>query len=273
MSGRIRTIKPELLEDAVTAGLSDTAFRLFIGCILLADDYGRLRFEPAWVRVQVLWKRPVSDEVFDEAFAELAALIVGYEVKGQAYGAIRNWEKHQKVSHKGKPRIPPPPEILAKPSGDSPEILRPDLRPGNIDQGPPTRDHAPPRPDDDGSGFATGTASAIEAKATFELAVAEATGAKFGLPRAPFHMADLCDVLNTFATGETKTAKLAWLRETVADWVHAADGKSTAGWQPSKLQNWLNGNRPSSRQPIAARGAEITKQPYDPNAPWMKVGA
>ena len=43
MSGRIRTIKPELLDDAVTAGLSDMAFRLFVSSIVLADDYGRLR--------------------------------------------------------------------------------------------------------------------------------------------------------------------------------------------------------------------------------------
>jgi two-component system sensor histidine kinase BaeS len=37
MSGRIRTIKPELLDDERTATLSDAAFRLFIGLILLAD--------------------------------------------------------------------------------------------------------------------------------------------------------------------------------------------------------------------------------------------
>jgi len=40
VAGRIRCIKPELLEDERTAGLSHEAFRLFIGLILLSDDEG-----------------------------------------------------------------------------------------------------------------------------------------------------------------------------------------------------------------------------------------
>lgn len=40
---RIRTLKPEILEDARTAGLSDAAFRLFVAMIVLADDHGNLR--------------------------------------------------------------------------------------------------------------------------------------------------------------------------------------------------------------------------------------
>lgn len=124
---------------------------------------------------------------------------------------------------------------------------------------------------DDSTPFATGTASGMAAKAEYESAVAEATNAKFGLPRAPFHLVDLCDLLNTFAEGSTKADKLAWLRQAVTDWVNATDGKSTAGWLPNKLQNWLNGGRPSARVPIA-RGAEVTKQGFDPNAPWMKLG-
>lgn len=135
MSGRIRTIKPELIEDAITAGLSHVAFRLFIGCIILADDYGNLRYEPAWLRGQVFWRRPVADAEFDDALEELATsgLVIAYAVKGQRYGAIRNWDKHQKVSHPGKPRVPGPPQLsaeesLPRPSGESPETLAPDLR-------------------------------------------------------------------------------------------------------------------------------------------------
>lgn len=125
MSGRIRSIKPELIEDAVTAGLTDVAFRLFIGCILLADDYGNLRFEAAWLKGQVYWARDVDPKAFADALEELGEKLVdAYVVKGQRYAAIRNWAKHQKVSHPGKPRVPGPP----RPSGESPETLRPDLR-------------------------------------------------------------------------------------------------------------------------------------------------
>lgn len=127
MSGRIRTIKPELLEDAITAGLSDRAFRVFIGCILGADDYGNLRYEAALLKGQIYWARvDVSVESFAAALEELAAaaLVVPYIVKGQRYAAIRNWDKHQKVSHPGKPRVPGPPRL----SGESRETLVPDLR-------------------------------------------------------------------------------------------------------------------------------------------------
>jgi hypothetical protein len=117
MSGRIRSIKPELLDDAVTAGLSDMAFRVFIATIVLADDYGRLRAEPGWLMGQIFWARTVHVDAFLEAMKELGPLVRFYVVNGQRYAEIRNWSKHQKVSHPGKPRVPPP-EILAKPSGE-----------------------------------------------------------------------------------------------------------------------------------------------------------
>lgn len=128
MSGRIRSIKPELLDDAVTANLSDMAFRLFIATIVLADDYGRLRAEPGWLMGQIFWARTVQVETFLAALGELEPLIRFYTVNGQRYAEIRNWAKHQKVSHPGKPRVPAPPEALPRPSGESPETLVPDLR-------------------------------------------------------------------------------------------------------------------------------------------------
>ncbi len=144
MSGRIRSIKPELLDDAVTAGLSDMAFRIFVSAIVLADDYGRLRAEPGWLMGQIYWTRTLVVEEFTEALKALDPLVQFYQVNGQRYAVIRNWSKHQKVSHPGKPRVPPPEETLAKPSGGSPEALVPDLRSPisdpdpDPDQGSPT---------------------------------------------------------------------------------------------------------------------------------------
>lgn len=143
MSGRIRTVKPELLEDAVTAGLSETAFRLFIGMILIADDYGVLRAEPAYLAGQVFWKTPPSIPIGD-ALAELATKLVRtWNHGGQTYAFICNWEKHQKVAHRGKRRLPEPPDSLVNPSRDSHEDLSPDLRPSTSDQGSSTIDHRP----------------------------------------------------------------------------------------------------------------------------------
>lgn len=123
MSGRIRSIKPEILEDEVTAGLGHVAFRLFIGFICLADDYGRLRADPRYLVAQVLWARTCPLDEFKGALAELEPLVLFYEVGGQKYAEIRNWSKHQKVQHPGKPRVPPPPETLTNSSGESHRTL------------------------------------------------------------------------------------------------------------------------------------------------------
>ncbi len=269
MAGRIRTIKPELLEDAVTAGLSDMALRIFIASILLADDYGRLRAEPGWLMGQIYWARTVQVEEFIAALGELAPLMNFYAINGQRYAVIRNWSKHQKVSHPGKPRIPEPPEGLPKPSGESRETLVPDLRPTTNDQRP--RPTTPTEAGAEGSGLvAVGTAGAAEARAAFQESVAQATGKRFALARAPFHDRDLVVAMNTHGPPESVLTKIAWLRETVAAWVLATDPKYAGGWAPTKLLDWLNADRPDRAGRKSA--AEITKQPFDPDAPWMKLG-
>lgn len=110
MAGRIRSIKPEILEDERSAGLDSDAWRLWVSMWLVADDYGRLRGAIPWLEGQVfwLWKPRESLAKLLESL-EKARLIVRYEVDGQNYIEIRNWAKHQKVDHPGKPRIPSPP--------------------------------------------------------------------------------------------------------------------------------------------------------------------
>jgi hypothetical protein len=107
---RIRTIKPEILEDAKTANLTHEAWRLFVSMIALADDHGGLRGDPAWLDGQVFWGSPVSGGLpgLDDALEELATvnLVSLYEVRGQRYAQITNWNKHQKVDHPSKPRLP-----------------------------------------------------------------------------------------------------------------------------------------------------------------------
>ena len=139
MPGRIRTIKPEILEDEKTAGLDDAAFRLFVALILLADDHGNGRATPKWLDLQIWWARDASRDI-RESLASLSGcgLIQLYEADGQHYYHLPGWAKNQKVDHPSKGRVPAPPnesnrgvaaiprETLAKPSRNPRESLAPD---------------------------------------------------------------------------------------------------------------------------------------------------
>lgn len=108
MSGRIRTIKPEWLEDELLALASSDARTLSIALMLLADDFGNGRANPLQLAGQVFpGKVP---ETAANALEELRAIrfAILYEVDGQRYFAIRNWSKHQRVDKIGKPRVPGP---------------------------------------------------------------------------------------------------------------------------------------------------------------------
>lgn len=121
---RIRTIKPEILEDQKTADLTHEAWRLFVSLIVLADDFGAMRGDSAWLHGQIFWATPVSGgpDGMAAALAELQGeeLIEIYEVRGQRYLQVVNWEKHQRVDNRGKPRVPRPDDQEAwavKPTG------------------------------------------------------------------------------------------------------------------------------------------------------------
>lgn len=114
---RIRTLKPEILEDQKTAALDDTSWRVFVSLIILADDYGNGRADPRWLSGQILWMQGDRSKTMRETLATLSrdsregardSLITLYEVHGQPYFSIRQFKRHQKVDHPGKPRVPGP---------------------------------------------------------------------------------------------------------------------------------------------------------------------
>ncbi len=151
MSGRIRTIKPEWLEDELLASAPDHVRMLSVGLILMADDHGRGRASVNFVAGDV-WRYDRSPEVLTKVREGLNWLsrirfIRLYEVDGQSYFEIRNWQKHQKVQHVGKERVPAPPATSSAESGaytpsesltKVPESLTPDLRPHTSDLISPT---------------------------------------------------------------------------------------------------------------------------------------
>lgn len=154
MSGRIRTLKPEWLEDEKLAALSDGARLLSAALMLMADDHGRGRASIATIASET-WRyelerndganAPETLAKASRALRELVEMrfVILYTVDGQRYFAIRNWTKHQKVDRPGKERVPAPPtaenlndsvtapaprEGVASPSRESRENLATDLR-------------------------------------------------------------------------------------------------------------------------------------------------
>lgn len=107
MAGRIRTIKPEILEDEIAADLSDEAWRLWVSLWVLADDYANVRMGNRYLAANV-WQNTDRDvtgavnELVDKGFVE------AYAVNGQRYGHISGFLKHQRVDNSGKPRVPGP---------------------------------------------------------------------------------------------------------------------------------------------------------------------
>lgn len=109
MSGRIRSIKPEVLEDEVASALSDAAWRLWVSSWVLADDHGNLRLGERYLAANV-WQDTGRD-VATPLFELLAVgLIEHYSAQGQRYGHIKGWKRHQRVDNAGNPRVPTPEE-------------------------------------------------------------------------------------------------------------------------------------------------------------------
>lgn len=120
MAGRIRTLKPEWLEDQRLLACSERARLLTVVLILIADDYGNGRGHPDFVKAQAgLYDVTTPD--LESALFELqnCGFIELYLHNQQSYFSIRNWDKHQRVDKPGKPRVPPPSER------DRPEAERP----------------------------------------------------------------------------------------------------------------------------------------------------
>lgn len=109
MSGRIRSIKPEILEDEVAIQLPDDAWRLWVSLWVLADDYGNVRLGDRLV-ASLVWQDTMRDVSGSIRTLIEKRFVSPYAVRGQRYGHINGWDKHQRVDNAGKPRVPLPEE-------------------------------------------------------------------------------------------------------------------------------------------------------------------
>ena len=130
MSGRIRSIKPEVLEDEHASALSDSAWRLWVSSWLLADDYGNARAGSKFLAAHV-WQDTTKEHLMEDILNELTTAKPGadhgmlqlYSVGGQKYVHINGWEQHQRIDNKGKPRVPPPTDTYNHNVGSIPETF------------------------------------------------------------------------------------------------------------------------------------------------------
>lgn len=116
-----RIIKETLCSSEKLAALSDFEFRLWIGLILQADDYGRGDARPAIIKGHVFPLRerlPLKD--IENSLANLAAAgcVSLYAVDGRPYFQFPNWSQHQRIRN-AKPKFPQP---VADIRGDSPQV-------------------------------------------------------------------------------------------------------------------------------------------------------
>jgi hypothetical protein len=156
VSGRIRSIKPEIAEDEVAIGLSDAAWRMWVTSWVLADDHGNVRAGEKYLAASV-WQ-----DTSRNVEAPLMELIEKgrfepYSVGGQHYAHIHAFVRHQRIDNAGKPRMPGPQDndqtwnqelthrFAANGSHGSNEFKTlPSVSPRfAAREGPPTTDHRP----------------------------------------------------------------------------------------------------------------------------------
>jgi hypothetical protein len=109
-TGRIRSLKPELLDWELLARCSDAAFRIYIALMASADDHGNARFAERGV-ASIAWQD--TSRKPDRPMRELVqhGLVRPYAVFGQKYCHMVGWLDprapcSQRIDNAGKPRVP-----------------------------------------------------------------------------------------------------------------------------------------------------------------------
>lgn len=119
MAPRIRSLKPELPHDEGLARCTIAARYLFVLLITQADDEGRLRAAPAWVRSTCFpYDEGLSAGFVADLLDELAEheMIRRWHVSDQRYMEIINFGKHQRIDKPRASQIPRPSRGFDEPS-------------------------------------------------------------------------------------------------------------------------------------------------------------
>ena len=124
---RRRMIDPDIWQDEKFAQLNFEGRLLFIGLITQSNDFGKLRGNPKLLKSTLF---PYDDdqlkiEEYLNKLHELGIIQI-YEVNKEKFIKIKNWEKYQTLTYKGKDNIPEP--ILNKPLINPEPILNKPLK-------------------------------------------------------------------------------------------------------------------------------------------------
>lgn len=111
---RIRSIKPEFWDDDVVGSISRDARLLFIATWNFADDEGRLRWTPVYLKSQVfMYDDDITVDDVARLMAELiaAGFVTPYTAgrSQQQLAFVTNFKRHQKPNRAQPSKLPPPP--------------------------------------------------------------------------------------------------------------------------------------------------------------------
>lgn len=109
---RKRMLSPEIWESESFSSLSDFQKIVFIGLISLADDEGRGKANPSYIK-STLFPYDENRRVAEvkSALSQIARCTSTqfYNVNGSEYYFLSSWKKWQKIDKPSKSKLPPPP--------------------------------------------------------------------------------------------------------------------------------------------------------------------
>lgn len=109
---RKRMLSPDIWESSSFSELSDLAKIVFIGLISLSDDEGRGKANPSYIK-SMLFPYDENRRVAEvkSALSQIARCTSTqfYNVNGNDYYCLTNWEKWQKIDRPSKSKLPAPP--------------------------------------------------------------------------------------------------------------------------------------------------------------------
>ena len=107
-----RIIKETIRTSDTVAEMTDFQFRLWVGLIVSADDYGRGDARPEILKGQIFpLRKKVKEKDIESALNGLAALgcVELYSVNGKPYYSFPTWGAHQRIQTK-RSKFPAPTE-------------------------------------------------------------------------------------------------------------------------------------------------------------------
>ena len=114
---RKRMLSPDIWESSSFSKLSDFAKLVFIGLISNADDSGKGKANPSYIRSRLFpndEERRITD--IKKALSEIALTmsIILYEVNGDSFYLLTNWARWQKIDRPTPSKIPDPPQSVGE---------------------------------------------------------------------------------------------------------------------------------------------------------------